>query len=256
MYNYNYGYPNEEISWKKDRLVGGVSVGIIIFGPLNIPVIPGDVWNASTFNFPVLFQNMDGLTLDMVVNTKSNPKVLDGMINAGRKLEQAGCRAVVGSCGFMANYQPELAAALNIPVFISPLVQTQIILTGIKPSQKVGIITANGKVLSKAPALKKCGVENSSRIVIVGAEKLTQMHNILAEVGHYNPAVFEKELVCLAEEMVGKNPEIGAILLECSNMPSYAWAIQRKVQLPVFDFYTLVNWVHSAMVRSQLYGYV
>jgi hypothetical protein len=95
-----------------------------------------------------------------------------------------------------------------------------------------------------------------SRIIIVGAENTTQMHNVLAEVGHINNVIFEKELVGLATDLVKKNPEVGAILLECTELPPYAWAMQKAVRRPVFDFTTLTKWVHSAVVRHQFAGYV
>ncbi|NQN54326.1 hypothetical protein HPA15_07410 [Streptococcus suis] len=53
-----------------------------------------------------------------------------------------------------------------------------------------------------------------------------------------------------------KHPEIAAILLECSDLPPYAAALHRETGLPVFDFTTLINWVHSAVVRKKFYGYM
>ena len=36
---------------------------------------------------------------------------------------------------------------------------------------------------------------------------------------------------------------MSAILLECSNMPPYAYAVQRATGLPVFDCTTLSNYM-------------
>jgi hypothetical protein len=55
---------------------------------------------------------------------------------------------------------------------------------------------------------------------------------------------------------VKQHPEVGAILLECSDMPPYAWAVQNAVQLPVFDFISLINWVETAVVRRPFGGYI
>ena len=60
----------------------------------------------------------------------------------------------------------------------------------------------------------------------------------------------------LAKELVSKNLDIGAILLECSDMPPYAWSIQNSVKLPVFDFTTMINWVYSAVVRHPFPGFM
>ena len=38
--------------------------------------------------------------------------------------------------------------------------------------------------------------------------------------------------------------------------PPYAHAIQNTVGLPVFDFYTLVNWVQNSVVRKPFAGFL
>ena len=65
-----------------------------------------------------------------------------------------------------------------------------------------------------------------------------------------------QELVRVATGMVRQNPEVGAIVLECTNMTPYAAAIQEKTELPVFDIYTLVNYVYNAVVRKSFSGYM
>jgi hypothetical protein len=72
--------------------------------------------------------------------------------------------------------------------------------------------------------------------------------------GHINKTKAEQELVDFSRKLVIANPDIGAILLESSNMPPYAWAIQQEIRLPVFDFTTMINWVYNAVVRRQFVG--
>ncbi len=258
MYTYTVGYDQEEVFTQEGRIIGGVAIGVIKRGgSCFLPLVPGNVSNASTFNFPVLYQRMEeATTIEMVVSAKPHPKILEGAIKAGKELEKQGCRAIVGSCGYYANYIPEVAAALDVPCFLSSLMQIPIMLRSLKPNRKVGIICANGRFLASAPALKNCGVDDLSRVVITGAENTSQMQNVLNEAGHFNNVKFEQELVGLAKEMVSKNPDVGAILLECTEMPPYAWAIQKAVRLPVLDFTTLINWVYSTVVRRPFAGYM
>jgi len=56
--------------------------------------------------------------------------------------------------------------------------------------------------------------------------------------------------------VVKPNPDIGAILLECSDMPPYSADVQRAVNLPVFDFITMINWVHHSVAQRPYYGYL
>lgn len=257
MYTYTVGYDQEEVSIREGQMVAGAAIGVIQMGPVRVPWVPGNVSNATTFSFPVLYQRMEGVaTTEMVVSAKPHPQVLEWAIKAGKELEKQGCRAVVGNCGYLANYLPEVAAALDVPCFLSSLMQVPIILRSLKPHQKVGIICANGRALSSAPALKNCGVDDPSRVVIAGAEHTSQMQNVLQVTGHINNVKFEQELVGIAKEVVRKNPDVGAFLLECTEMPPYAWAIQKAVRLPVFDFTTLINWVYTAVVRRPFAGYV
>lgn len=64
------------------------------------------------------------------------------------------------------------------------------------------------------------------------------------------------DLIAVVQDLRAKHPEIAAILLECSDLPPYAAALHRETGLPVFDFTTLINWVHSAVVRKKFYGYM
>ncbi len=256
MYAYTYGYSDEEVYMSKGQVIGGAAIGIIAVGDSWLPRLSGDVGNATTFNFPVHYKVLEGCPLDRLVSSEADPLILERLIEAAKELEKQGCRAISTTCGYFANYLPQVATALNIPAFLSSLMQIPIIKRALKPSQKVGIICANGRVLSSAPALKNCGVDDLSTIVIAGTEDTCGMKNIFQCTGHLNPGKFEKELVDIAKQMVSRNPDIGAIVLECANLPSYAWAIQRAVRLPVFDFTTLINWAYNAVVRRPFDGFI
>jgi hypothetical protein len=62
------------------------------------------------------------------------------------------------------------------------------------------------------------------------------------------------DLVNVAARLQEENPHMGAILLECSEFPPYASAVQAVTGLPVFDFITLADFVHSATHPRQLLG--
>lgn len=261
MYTYMSGYGKEEISVWKGRTITGVAIGIIKEGSFWHARIPGDVANATTYNFPVYFKEMEATNLQQLLTTEPDPAFVKEVIKAGKELEQLGCRAIVGCCGLFANYLPEIAAGLNVPCFLTSLMQIPIISHALKPSQKVGVICGDSRGLSPV-ALKNCGVDSPSTVVIVGLENMPEMHNLLdvhegiTGTGHWNPGKFEQEIVSLAKQTVSKHPDIGAIVLECSNLPPFAWAIQEAVRLPVFDFTTLINWAYSAVVRRPFVGYI
>ena len=72
--------------------------------------------------------------------------------------------------------------------------------------------------------------------------------------GEFDYDRLEAEVVASAMQLVTRCPDVGAILLECSDLPPFAAAIQRAVRLPVFDFITMINWVYQAVAQQEYEG--
>ena len=64
----------------------------------------------------------------------------------------------------------------------------------------------------------------------------------------------EAELVDVALGLVADHPNVGAILLECVDLPPYAHAVQEAVGLPVFDITTLIGLALGAVIRRPFAG--
>src|SRR5437773_2724241 len=56
--------------------------------------------------------------------------------------------------------------------------------------------------------------------------------------------------VQVARRLVAEHPDIGALVLECTNMPPYTADIQRETGLPVFDIVSLVTLAHRALATA------
>jgi len=240
------------VSVPKGQAVAGSAIGILVLD-LWYPYLPGNIANASTFSFPVLYKILEGSTGTQILT--GDPALLDMIIDGGRELEKQGVRAIIGACGYFGHFQKEAAAILDVPVYLSSVLQIPIIKRGLKPNQKVGVICASADSLTPR-LLSQCGVYDSSDIVIAGAQDLPEFQKILQCTGSFNSSKIERQLVGLAKKFVIDNQDIGAILLECSDMPPYAWAIQNAVKLPVFDYITLINWVYNAVVRRHFAGFM
>ncbi len=125
--------PNQfdaEISSSKGQHVAGNAVGILVL-PVWYPLFPGNVANANTYNFPVLYKVLERASVERTLG--ADPALLDEVIEGGRALEQQGVRAIVAACGYFGNYQQEAAAALNVPTFLSSLLQIPLISRALKP---------------------------------------------------------------------------------------------------------------------------
>jgi hypothetical protein len=238
---------------QKGQVSAGEAIGILLL-ETSVPFIPGDVANATTYSFPVRFRKVEGFSVRQALSKDSS--VYKGLREAARDLVKQGVRAVTGDCGFMGIHQKELARELNVPVFLSSLLQIPFISLLIGEGAKVGIITADSKSLD-ADLLAAVGVFDSTNLVIGGLERGGQFYQFaIEETGSLDAEAVEKEVVMVAQNMIAENPHIRAILLECSLLPPYGAAIQDAVSLPVFDYITMINFVFSAVVKQRYIGFI
>lgn len=255
--NRRYGYITPENSNTRIRTldhqqISGYSVGIVYIENVNYPLIPGNVVNAYTYDFPVRMAPVKNLTNDRLFN--ADPTIKDDIIAAARHMvEKEGVRAICSACGFFGNYHKDVAAALDVPVAMSSLVQIPWIRMLLKPDQKIGILTANGDSLNEN-LLRNCGVEDMSDLVIRGMENTREFSAVVDMRPEFDNEVARQEIVEGALELTDEN--VGAILLECSDMPPYAADIQAATQVPVFDFITLIKWLHNAVMQRPYCGWI
>jgi Asp/Glu/hydantoin racemase len=231
----------------------GFSIGILMLES-KFPRIPGDMGNATTWNFPVLYKVVKNASPDAVVR-KGDRNLLELFITAAKELEKEGVRAITTNCGFLAMFHNEMASAVNVPVFTSSLMQVPLVYAMLKPTQKVGIITINSKTLSQKH-LGAVGVDKVPHVILGTEDEEEFTRAILDNEMELDVEKSKAELVKVAARLVSDNPDVGAVVLECTNMMPYAAAIQEKVGLPVFDIYTLVQMVHLAAVRKEFAGYM
>jgi len=129
------------------------------------------------------------------------------------------------------------------------------ITTGLGKGQKVGVLCADGPSLAPE-VIENCGAD-PSRCVVKGLEDQPQMSAIVkSDRGSFDNEALGREIVEGALNLVQSHPEIGAVLLECSDMPPYASEVQRSINLPVYDFITLIKWVHRSVAQKPYNGFI
>lgn len=226
----------------------GHVIGIIAVD-LVYPKMPGNVVNASTYDYPVLFHKVSFEIEQLFAGDESIKHLV---IDAARTLEAEGVRAIVGACGYFAHFQQEVAAAVSVPVFLSSLLQLPLIKTGLKPDQSVLVLAADGDSLTP-DLLRHIGAEQVP-VVIQNVGDMPSFAPIRWGKTTLDNKALTHDLAELTRKAVHDHPEIGAILLECSDLPPYAWAIQDATGLPVFDFQTLISMVHASVMQKPYYG--
>ena len=214
---------------------------------------PGHIRNASTFRFPVMYRIVTGATARRIVK-ESDPELLEPFIKAAQELEQEGVMAVTGSCGFLALFQNELADSVDIPVFTSSLIQVPMVYRMLRRKQKVGILTASKSTLTDAH-LKAVGAETIP-VCVAGMDDRQEFCEVVIE-GRRHELDMERladEVLAAVDGLAKDHPEMGALVIECTDLPPFAHLIQEKIHVPVFDIVTLTNMVYETLVRTRYKG--
>ena len=207
------------------------------------PRIPGDVGNPETFSFPVRVEKVPGATVDRVVK-QGDESLLAPFVDAARRLEQAGATFIGTSCGFLAMFQRELAAAVNIPVYASSLLQVPLAARTIGSARKVGVLTAHSARLSNRH-FQGVGIEDIP-ICVAGMQDSPEFASVfLGGKRELDRDVCCGEMLEAAANLLRAHPDVGALVLECTNMPPYSGAIRKAFGIPVFDVVTMLNMANA-----------
>jgi Asp/Glu/hydantoin racemase len=210
--------------------------------------IPGHIRNASTFGFPVIYQVVAGATPERVVS-HPDPALLQPFLGAAAKLEAAGAAAITSACGFLALFQAELAAAVAIPVYASSLLQVPMVARMLPAGREVGVLTADAASLSRAH-LAGVGADQVT-VRIAGMAGQPEFREVILEGrrDRLDPGRMSREVTGVAQRLLRDHPAVGALVLECTDLASFAHDIQAGTGLPVFDIVTLTNLVHASLSR-------
>jgi len=229
---------------KGGKAIYGAPLGILML-EAKFPRIPGDMGNGTTWPFPVLYRVVLGATPEKVV-LKGAAGLLHDFIAAARELVRLGAEGITTNCGFLTLFQRELAEAVAVPVATSSLMQVPWVQATLPPGKRVGIVTVSKKSLTPRH-LEAAGVPSDTPIA--GTEDGTEFYRVLIEgaKAEMDIAAAERDVVGAGTGLVARHPEIGALVLECTNMPPYAAALARATGLPVYDVYSMVTWFHAGL---------
>lgn len=230
-----------------------VSGGKALYGaPLGILMLEarfarayGEMGHAGTWPFPVHYRIVRGASPDRVVCDGARG-LLDDFVTAARDLVDLGVEAITTNCGFLSIYQKELAAAVKVPVATSSMMQVPWVQATLPPGKRAGIVTINAAALTPAH-LEGIGVPLDTPVA--GTEDGVEFFRtiIKAEKTDLDMALACADVVKAAQRLIAENPDVGAIVLECTNMSPYSAAVQAATGLPVYDIYSLVSWFYAGL---------
>ncbi|MCY7305585.1 MAG: aspartate/glutamate racemase family protein [Rhodoferax sp.] len=245
---------------KGGRALYGQAIGILMFDGRRYPVLPGDVANASSYDFPVRLKVVKGLfdvpaTPDRWIDGKP-PVGAELLREAAMELRDEGVRAIVTACGFFVAVQDHLAAAAGVPVFTSPLIYVPL-LSRMVGNRKIGILTASKSLLDSS-FLGTAGITDAMNVVIEGIEESREFYatHMGGKRTDMDVELLRNEIVGIAKRFSDRHPDMAAMLLECSNLPTFSADIQQVTGLPVFDFITFIRFIHASVVQKPYDGFL
>ncbi len=247
---------------RKNHTCYGMGLGIMVLDDA-YPGFPGDVRNASAFPYPVQYEIASGVNNYTLVWEADKTPCREPILRAAKKLEQMGCRAIAAECGYFAYFQKDVAAHVDVPVFMSSLLQVPFIQQVIGRDNTVGIVCAQKRFLTEAH-LTNVGIDLGSNFVIAGAQDeygCPEFDNLwdhekrppVPEID-YDKA--QADMIRICEAFCRTHPGIRALMLECTGMQPFARAVQQAVDLPIFSWGTLLDYAYSVVSHREYYGHV
>jgi Asp/Glu/hydantoin racemase len=212
------------------------------------PRIPGDIGNATTWPFPVQFRVVRSATPELVV--RNDARELAGLfIEAAKDLVASGCDGITTNCGFLSIVQDKLAEAVPVPVATSSLMQVPMVKAMLPAGKRVGILTISKETLTPAH-LNAARVPADTPIVgTEGGRAFTR--DILGDAPEIDFTACRLDMLDAARQLVSDHADIGAIVLECTNMTPYAADVRKLTGLPVFSIYSFIHWFQQALVPDR-----
>jgi Asp/Glu/hydantoin racemase len=121
-----------------------------------------------------------------------------------------------------------------------PLVQSLL-----PQGKRVGVLTISAATLSP-DHLRAAGAP--SDLPVVGTDEGREFTRvILGDEPELDVAAAEQDILDAGDRLIERHPEIGGVVLECTNMAPYARALSERLKLPVFDVVSLVTWFHAGL---------
>lgn len=208
---------------------------------------PGDIGTPESFAGPVLFERVPQATARRIVGI-ADDGFLAPFVAAGERLIERGATAITTSCGFLITYQAALAARLPVPVATSALLLIPQLRQMLPPGKRVGVLTFSGKSLSAAH-LAAAGAAPDTPVVGLPEGGAFQ-RAIFEEPGDDSFATREAEAAAAAKSLITGHAEIGALVLECTNLSPHRQAIAEAAGCPTYDLWPLVGLITQGRTRD------
>lgn len=203
----------------------------------------GDVGCPLGWPVELMYQKVAGMFPKEIVRSAESLKrhqVLPAFVKAGLQLVDQGAKGLTTSCGFLVLLQRELQQALPVPVRTSSLLLIPNLLT---KHQAVGVLTMDKSALGNAHFLA-AGVmpQDIPRLIVQGVDRKGEFATaIMGNRPQMNFEAAQKNVVSAALRLKQKAPDLKHVVLECTNMPPYAGAIEEATGWQLHSLHQLLT---------------
>jgi hypothetical protein len=221
----------------------------------NYPAQPGDIDDPDSFEYPVVYRAVPGLTFQMCMEGKMTPEVEKDFIAAIKYLDGQGVSAITGDCGFMLWFQELASQHTHLPIAMSSLCSLPSMTIALSHHGKIAIFTADSSSFETMHDLVKdmCGIDaHEDKFVIVGCEDVEGFDPIFVG-GKLDLEKATAGIVEKAKKVICEYP-IRGILLECTQLPPFADAIRAATHKPVWDAITNADFFIRPFVDNPRFG--
>jgi hypothetical protein len=125
----------------------------------------------------------------------------------------------------------------------------------IRSDQTVGLLVAKKQSLTRRH-LKAIGGE-SIPVCIAGMAEQPEFREVMLEArrAELDTDRLGCEVFTVVDQLAQDNPNMGALVIECTDLVPYAHAIQARIGVPVFDIVTLTEMVYRSLTRQPFGGH-
>ena len=225
----------------------GPRIGILMLdcSPFNIP---GCAACDETYPFLVERLVVPGATVEKM--TSGSEALLEPIMDTARELERSGVDAIIGDCGFMALYQEPLQEKASVPVFTSSLLLVPMVANLIPKKKRIGILTFRADTLGET-IFKSAGWSSHEIPVLVASVEDQSAWQLLRTPEHpFHGADLEQQLLDVCRRLGRDHPDLGALVLECTVMPPFAYKIQTEIDVPIFDITMIASLLATSFSRN------
>jgi len=222
----------------------------------NYPPAAGDIDCPASYDYDIIYRAVPGLTFEMAQSGKMTYAVQKEFEAAIKWLESKNVCGITGDCGFMMAFQPIARDIAKVPVFMSSMVQCPMVSVAFDKYDQILILTANSATLQpqKEILLSQCGFDvDDDRFIIVGCQDVPGF-DAVAKGTKVDVEAVTPGIVKLVQGILEKQPNIRAIVSECTELPPYSDALRMTTGLPVWDAITCADYFVSCRKDNPRFG--